>query len=152
MEDEFILRELPERFKINDIEIRSFDVAGALPGQRGLNFNTIIGNFTVILNCFVGETFLKTDLNYIKEGVLGGRGARALFLDSGLANLTGRTNEFINLIPKIEEELSKDDVRGRVIFSCYDEDLFTIHQIMKLAKKRGKEIFVYGLSTTKMYE
>lgn len=122
-----------------------------MPGQKGLNFRTKIGDLVVILNSFVGESFQRTDINLIKERVLEGRRPRALFLDSGMANLKGKTADSIDLTKKIEERLREEPIKGRVVFNCYDEDLFTISQIIKLAKRNQKKIFIYGLSASKMF-
>lgn len=140
---EYDLREIGSFMRFGKISVTTFPVAGSLPQQIGINFYTSQGDFTFILNCFVGSSFSETNLEVIKKKVLRDKNPKALFLDCGKANFVDSAANKSKITELIQPFFKH---QGRILLACYDEDVFALQEAIKIALESKRKVFIYGRS------
>lgn len=135
--------------KIDNINIKSIPLAGALPGTIGFAFDVESKdkNETLLfLSNFVdGDlgVYGKTDIYNIKKEF---PNIIALFLDSGMSNFNGKSRDKINIESELEKIFSETKDDERIIVGAYDQEMATLHQVLDIAIKYNRDVVTYGRS------
>lgn len=137
--------------KIGNTTVKSFEVANSISGSLGFSFETPKGDIVVMSNNTLGDLgiFGKTDLEAIKKV---SPNVFALLLDARLSNFKGHSFDKKSVVNLIEKTFinAKDD--ERIIVGAYDEEVFTLHEVIQLAQKYNRPIISYGRAFSDMYE
>lgn len=130
---------------INGIEIKPIPLAGSMPGLNGYDFKTKDGHITFLFNYVIGDLGIygKTNLAQIKK-YIGTEKIIALVIDAGKANVNGYSIDKIKLPNYVEDVFEKAKNNERIIVGAYDEEMFAIDGILKLASKYNRPVITYG--------
>lgn len=134
-----------EGIKIRNTKISSIPLAGAIPGTIGFSFTTIDGSYILLSNFADGDlgVYGKTDLQKIKNdypNIIG------LFLDSGMSNFNDKSINKINIKEDLEKIFVETPKTERIIIGAYDQEMSTLHQVLDIALKYGRDVVTYGRS------
>ncbi len=136
--------------KIGNINVKSFEVANSIAGSLAFNFQTkdgdiiFMSNFT---NDDLGE-FGKTDINKIKAE---SNNILALITDARRSNYHGTSSSKKNVTPLIEDRFKNATEEQRIVVGAYDEEMYTINEILKLAVKYKRPVALYGRTFSYLY-
>lgn len=141
---------IKEEQKIGSLTVKSFSVANSIPGSLAYNFQTVDGDILVMANNTIEDLgpFGHTNLEEIKAK---SNNILALILDSRLANFKGHSYEKKSVIPAIKEFFEKADPNERIIVGAYDEEVYSIEEVIQLAKKSGRPVVSYGRAFDTLY-
>lgn len=141
---------LKDEQKIGDSIVKSFDVATAVPGAKCFNIKTEQGDVIVMGPNALGDLgpFGSTDLEKIKSN---SGEVLALILDSRLANFKGHSFEKKSVVPAIKEFFDRAGANERIIVGAYDEQVFSIHELILMAKQAGRPVISYGRAFDNLY-
>lgn len=136
--------------KIGEDNIKSFSVANSIPGSLAYNFQTEDGDVVVMGSNTIEDLgpFGHTDLEKIKSE---SNDILALLLDSRIANYKGHSSEKKSIIPTIKSFFDKAGAKERIIIGAYDEEVYTIQEVLELAKKSGRPVVSYGRAFDALY-
>ncbi|MBD5422970.1 MAG: ribonuclease J [Mycoplasma sp.] len=143
---------IPENgIKVNNTIINAVPLAGALPGTIGFAFNVKEGTYLFLTNFVDGDlgVYGSTNINKIKEKY---PNIIALFLDSGLSNFNGKSSQKITITSELEQVFSETTKDERIIIGAYDQEMATLHQVLDMALKYGRDIVTYGRSYYQLLE
>lgn len=134
-----------ETLKIFDVEVSMFSVAGSLPEQRGMAFRYNGQVYLFLMNLVIGNlgNYGFTDLNKIKK-ITGNSKITALFLDSGKANLPGKSIENVSLKNKIQNFFDKSKFDQKIFIAGFDEEIATLEEVLKICFQKKRPVAVYG--------
>ena len=147
----FKFKEIGKELKLGNINIKSYEVANSIAGSRAYNFQTPDGDIVFLsshTNTDLG-IFGKTDLQKIKNEA---NDILALVIDSRRSNFGGKSAEKINVTPLIEERFANAKPNERIIVGGYDEEMYTLIEVMKLAQKYKRPIAIYGRAFNFLYQ
>ena len=143
---------IPEQgIKVNDTIIHAIPLAGALPGTIGFSFTVKEGSYVFLTNFVDGDlgVYGKTDLPAIKSKF---PNVLALFLDSGMSNFNGKSSQKITITNELEQVFNETTKDERIIIGAYDQEMATLHQVLDMALKYGRDIVTYGRSYHQLLE
>jgi len=137
--------------KIGSINVKSFEVANSIAGSLAYYFQTPDGDIIVISNHTNADlgVFGKTDFNKIKAE---SNNILALIMDARRANFHGKSVDMINVTPLIEEKFKQAKDDERIIVGGYDEEMYTLIEVLNLAKKYKRPVAIYGRAFNHLYE
>jgi len=130
------------KFKIDGVEIRTFAMTHASPDNYGIaikssqGFIVYSGEFIIDYNTLQKE--YVCDLNELSE--IGKEGVLCLLSESVSADIEGHTAPKHKITNKIEPIFEANE--GRFIIACYRQSLYRILEILDLALKFKKKIFI----------
>lgn len=132
----------PEQ-KIGSINVKSFELANSIPGSLAYKFETIDGDIIFMSNNTLDDIkyFGKTNLEEIKEI---SNNVLALILDSRFSNFKGHSSDKKSVVPYVEKVFQNSKKDQRIIVGAYDEEVYNIYEIIKLAKKYNRPVISYG--------
>ncbi|NQZ66123.1 MAG: ribonuclease J [Mycoplasmatales bacterium] len=141
---------IKENQKIGSLNIKTFSVANSIPGSLSYNFQTEDGDILVMGNNVIEDLgpFGHTDLEKIKSE---SNEILAVILDSRIANYKGHSYEKKSVIPSIKDFFDKAGKDQRIIVGAYDEEVYSIDEVIKLAQKEGRPIVSYGRAFDNLY-
>ncbi len=130
-------------FKVNDVPIRTFAMTHATPDNFGIAFMTsqgaivFSGEFIVDYNSLSDE--YRMDVNVLSE--IGNKGVLALLSESVSAANEGHTAPHHQIKEKLEP-IFEESGNDRLIVACYRQSLYRIIEILDMAMKYKKKIFI----------
>ena len=139
---------LDKDITIDNINIKSFELASSMPGTIGFNFQTKQGDVLYLAN-FVLNKLVDycgvTNLAQIKS-TISNKGILFLAMESGHANYRGYANEKALIRPLIEEKISTFPKNNRIIIVAYDKSISTLLEILQLSIDYNRSVILYGRS------
>lgn len=131
--------------KFKNTIVQPIPLAGALPGTIGFSFNVKEGSYLFLSNFVDGNlgVYGSTNLAKIKEAypnIIG------LFLDSGMSNLNGKSSQKITIFDELDQIFNETPKTERIIIGAYDQEMATLHQVLDIALKYGRDVVTYGRS------
>lgn len=153
--DSFEIISISKKIQLGQASVQPIPVAGSLPGVYAYNFETIDGNILFLLNLVIGNAgaFGNTNLNQIKQiSTSNGKAIFALFLDSGRANLKGKSIEKIGITSRIETFFAETPDTSRIILGAYDEEMYLLGEILELSIKHNRPVIIYGRNYSKLLD
>ena len=141
---------IEESQKIGSTNVKAFSVANSIPGSLTYNIQTEDGDVIVMGSNTIEDlgSFGKTDLEEIKSK---SNNILALLLDSRIANFKGHSSEKKSVVPVIKEFFDKAKDNERIIVGAYDEEVFTVQEVIDMAKKAGRPVISYGRAFDNLY-
>lgn len=130
---------------IGGVTINKIPLAHSIPGTIGLDFQTEDGSIVYMANFAIGDlgAYGKTDLNQIKKSV-SEKGILTLLLETKRASYVGKAIDKVSIRPVIEKTFLETDKDTRIIVGAYDEEMYTIQQILDLAIETNRPVIPYG--------
>jgi len=130
-------------FKIGNTTFKTFGVTQSIPDSFGLAIQTDDGQ-VVYTSEFIFDyspimSFSDTDLGRIAD--IGKSGVLMMMSESVGASKIGHTAPKHELLPIIEDKFALED---RIIISVYNQNVYHIIEVIELAKKYNKKIYVYS--------
>lgn len=146
----FKFKEIGPKIKIGNLNIKSYEVANSIAGSRAYNFQTPDGDIIFLSNFTNTDlgVFGKTDLQKIKNEA---NDILALVMDARRANFGEPSASKINVTPLIEERFAHANPDERIIVGGYDEEMYTLIEVIKLAKKYKRPVSIYGRAFNFLY-
>ncbi|AWX42889.1 putative hydrolase [Metamycoplasma cloacale] len=147
--NEFQINVIDKPQKFNDVIVTPFEIAGAMPGQLGFNFELNDGNILFLTNFVDGNLgpYGKTDIEGIKN-LFNNKELKILIMDANRSNYPGKSIDKLWVSKKIEYKFKEmntpENQHKRIIVGLYDEDMITAHEILLLAKKYNRPVITYG--------
>lgn len=141
---------IKESQKIGDSIVKSFDVATTIPGAKSFTFSTSQGDIVFMGSNALDDLgpFGKTNLENIKNS---SSEILALLLDSRISNYKGHSSEKKSVIPTIKNFFERAKPNERIIVGAYDEQVYSVDEVIKLAKKEGRPVISYGRAFDMLY-
>lgn len=130
------------RFKIDGIEVRTFAMTHSTPDNFGIAIHSkqgyivYSGEFIIDYNALQPE--YVCDLNELSE--IGKAGVLCLLSESISADVEGHTAPKHKITKKIEPIFETNE--GRFIVACYRQSLYRILEVLDLAVKYRKKVFI----------
>ena len=148
--NDFEIIVIKDEQKIGDLNVKSFSVANSIPGSLAYNFQTPDGDIIYMGSNTLEDLgpFGNTDLEDIKKK---SNDILALILDSRLANFKGHSAEKKSVVPIIKNFFDNAKPNERIIIGAYDEQVYTIQEVIDLAKKAGRPVISYGRTFDNLY-
>ena len=139
----FKIEVLDKKTKIGNIEVEPFEVANSIAGSRAFNFKTPDGDILVLSN------YTNTDLGPYGKTNIDAMVAKtenllALLVDSRRSNFHGKSHERIDCKHLAEDKIAATSDKQRIIVAAYDEEMYTIQQMLDLAAKYKRPVALYG--------
>ena len=135
--------------KINNVEMRFFDVPHNIPDCLGIAIKTpdgyiiYTGNYNFDQNSKINYSLMYRELGYFaKEGVL------ALMTDSLGANNEQSRGTILEFKLRISNIMT--NAKSRLIFTLFSSDILRIQQIINIALERNKKIAIIGRKTQRL--
>ncbi len=140
---DYKLIELTKETQIGNIKVNPFELANSIAGSLGFNFKTSDGDILFMTNYTIDDLgpYGKTDLEAIKKQ---SSNTLALLVDGKTAHLQGKSSEMKTVKPLIESKFKEASNDERIIIGAYDEEMFTLHEILELAIKYNRPVAFYG--------
>ena len=147
----FKFKEIGPTLKLGKINIKSYSVANSIAGSLAYNFQTSDGDIIFLSNYTNADLgiFGKTDLQKIKNEA---NDILALVMDARRSNFSNKSAEKINVTPLIEDKFINAKPNERIIVGGYDEEMYTLMEVIKLAKKYNRPVVIYGRTFNFLYE
>ncbi|MDF9823935.1 ribonuclease J [Breznakia sp. PF5-3] len=130
------------KFKVEGVEIRTFAMTHASPDNFGIAIHSsqgyivYSGEFIIDYNALQPEYLC--DLNELSE--IGKEGVLCLLNESIAAENEGHTAPKHNISNKLEPIFESNE--GRFIIACYRQSLYRILEVLDIAIKHKKKIFI----------
>ena len=139
----FIIETIKPEQKIGSLIVKSFELANSIPGSLAYKFKTVDGDIVAMYNNTLDDIkyFGKTDLEKIKEN---SNNILALILDSRFSNFKGHSSDKKSVVPYVEKVFQTSKKNERIIVGAYDEEVYNIYEIIKLAQKYNRPVISYG--------
>ncbi|WP_027334023.1 ribonuclease J [Mycoplasma elephantis] len=143
--NEYRINKITKAIKIGNTLIKPIPLAGSMPGLNGFDFETEDGHIIFLFNYVCGDLGIygETNLKNIKK-YIGAKKVLALVLDSGKANIAGYGVEKIKLPLQVSKVFEKAKDNQRIIVGAYDEEMYSISEILDLAIKYNRPVITYG--------
>ena len=136
--------------KIGNINVKTFGIANSIAGSLALNFQTKDGDIVFMSN-FTNDdlgVYGKTDLEKIKSE---SNNILALITDARRANYHGTSSSKKDVTSLIEDKFKNADDNTRIIVGAYDEEMYTINEVLLLAHKYNRPVAIYGRTFGYLY-
>ncbi len=133
------------RITLGNFKVEFFSVCHSIPGSVGLVIHTPAGvvvhsgDFKLDYTPVIGET---TDLNRL--AYLGTKGVLLLLADSTYAELPGYTPSERVVSDTLDHIIA--EAKGRVIIATFASLISRIQQVLEVAAKHGRRVFIVGRS------
>ncbi len=133
------------RIELGNFTVEFFPVCHSIPGAMGLIIHTPLGvivhsgDFKLDYTPIIGE---PTDLNYLAH--LGTKGVLLLFSDSTYIELPGYTPSEYVVSDALENIMM--GAKGRVIIATFSSLVSRIQQVIDIAAKHNRRVFITGRS------
>ena len=149
--NDYKLVEIDNKIKIGSIDVEIFPVANSIPGSLAFNFKTTDGDILFMSNYTNTDLgpYGKTELSKIKSMT---NNLLALILDSRRANFHGKSHTKISVKGVIEGKFKTAKNDQRIIVAAYDEEMYTLQQIMDLAIEYNRPVAMYGRAFDFLYK
>lgn len=139
---------IKESQKFGNVIVRPLPTASSIPGSLAWEFQTPDGAIVFASELTIGDLgpFGNTDLSKWPKNPL------LLMLDSRKANFNESSfakKSIKNIAEKVFAQ-SRDD--ERIIFGGYDEEMYTLQEIIDLANAHNRPIAFYGSAYDLMYQ
>ncbi|MCK5946027.1 MAG: ribonuclease J, partial [Mycoplasmataceae bacterium] len=149
--NEFKYETIDKKTKIGSIFVDIFEVANSIPGSLAYNFKTPDGDILFVSNYTNADLgpYGKTSIEDIKKN---SDKVLALIMDSRRANFHGKSSTKTSITELVEEKFktAKDD--QKIVVIAYDEEMYTLQQIMDLAIKYNRPVALYGRAYDFLYK
>lgn len=137
--------------KFGNVFIKTFPVAASIPGALAYSFQTPDGDIMVMSNVTLDDlgpygTTNLVDIKHNSKEIL------ALILDSRKANYNGHSADKKSVKPLIESAFENTKANERIIVGAYDEEMFTIQEVIDLANKYNRPVAFYGSAFDNLYK
>ncbi len=129
---------------IKGVEVRTFPMTHSMPDNFGIAINTDQGYIVYTGEFIIDYDMLKeeylTDLNELSD--IGKKGVLALLTESQGIERSGHTAPLHRIKNLIEPIFSASN--SRILISCYSQSLFRIIEIIELARKKQRKVYIYS--------
>ncbi|UUD37170.1 putative hydrolase [Mycoplasmopsis californica] len=144
---DYTINKITKPVKIGKVLVKPIPLAGSMPGLNGFDFETEDGHIIFMFNYVNANlgVYGETNLENIKK-YIGTKKVLALVLDSGKANITGYGRDKIKLPAQVAKVFEKARDNQRIIVGAYDEEMYSISEILDLAIKYKRPVITYGKS------
>ena len=133
--------ERSEKFKVSNVEFRSFKVTNSVPDSFGLSIKTKYGNIVYtsefIVDYDIGLHTFASDISEIAD--IGKEKTLVLLSESSGANNLGYTAPKHKISNNIEQHL--DEAEARVVISSYGQNIYRVIELAELCARLGKKLF-----------
>ncbi|TCG10660.1 ribonuclease J [Mycoplasma todarodis] len=131
--------------KFGDVVVKPFELAHSIPGTLGYNFSTEDGDILYMTNYVVGDLgkYGKTDLEVIKKST-SEKGILALLAESARSSYIGSAFDKSSVKPVVSETFKTTPADQRIIVGAYDEEMYTLQEILDLAIEANRPVITYG--------
>ncbi len=149
--EDFEFVAIDKEMKIGNINVKTFEVANSIAGSLAFNFQTPDGDIIFMSN-FTNDdlgVYGKTDINKIKAE---SNNVLALITDARRSNYHGTSSSKKNVTPLIEHKFKEASDDQRIIVGAYDEEMYTINEILELAYKYKRPVAIYGRTFSLLYD
>ena len=130
-------------FMIGKTKVKSFGTTHSIADSFGVAISTpegyVVYSGEFIIDNDSRDPYYQCDIPVLSE--IGKQGVLCLMTESGLAGRVGYTAPRHRITSLIEPTMSQ--AQGRIIISAYHQNLFRIKEIMQLAAKLNKRVFIY---------
>ncbi len=130
-------------FMIGKTKVLSFGTTHSIADSFGVAISTpegyVVYSGEFIIDNDSRDPYYQCDISVLSE--IGKQGVLCLMTESGLAGRVGYTAPSHRITSLIEPTMSQAE--GRIIISAYHQNLFRIKEIMQLAAKLNKRVFIY---------
>ncbi|MDD6467488.1 MAG: ribonuclease J [Erysipelotrichaceae bacterium] len=130
-------------FKIDGIKVRTFSMTHSIADAFGVAIDTPQGYVV-----YTGEFLIDYDIrdeafqcNISDLAEIGKKGVLCLLTESGSADRKGHTSPNHRIKELIQTPM--EDAPGRIIITVYHQNFYRIMEIVELANKLNKKIFIY---------
>ena len=147
---DFKIEIIKETMKIGSTVMHSYSVANSIPGSLAYKLETTDGDVIYMSNNTLEDLspFGHTNLDEIKKG---SDKILALLLDSRTSNYKGHSAQKKSVVPVIKQFFDAAKSNERIIVGAFDEEVFTINEVIEMAIKAGRPIVSYGRAFDLMY-
>lgn len=130
-------------YKIANHKIKTFGVTQSIADAYGLAIMTSQG-YVVYTSEFIVDFDCRSkgfdfDINVLSEICAGG--VLALMAESVGSGRSGHASPNHRLTPQIESAF--EDSKNRIVITMYNQNLFRVIEVLELARKSRKKVFVY---------
>ncbi|MCP4336422.1 MAG: ribonuclease J [Mycoplasma sp.] len=127
------------------VKVKKIPLAHSIPGTIGLDFQTEDGSIVYLANYVLADlkAYGKTDLEEIKSKT-SKKGILLLMLETSRASYVGYAADKVSVKPVIKKTFLETPDNKRIIVGAYDEEMFTLQQILDLAIETGRPVVPYG--------
>ncbi len=143
--NQYQIIEMESTLKFGEVTIEPIELAHSIPGTIGFNFHTEDGDIIYMSNYVVGDLgkYGKTDLDKVKSSI-SDKGLLALMSEAGRSSYIGSAFEKSSVKNIIEKTFKETDSDKRIIVGAYDEEMYTLQEVLDLALETGRPIIPYG--------
>lgn len=132
-----------DNIKIGKIDVRTFGITTSIMDGFGLAIATSHGHIVYcgefIIDSDVKLASFASDVSEFAE--IGKQGVFALLCESNSADNKGYTAPNHRITDLVESHI--ENASGRIIITAYEQNLYRIIEILELANKYHKRIFIY---------
>ena len=140
------------RFKIGDRQCIAFGLTHSIPDTFGLAISTsegyIVHSSEFILDFDVPTDSFMTDMSLISE--IGRKGVFVLLAESVQASRAGFTSPSHRITAKTEEAF--ETASGRILATIYDQNVYRLMELILLARKYNRKVYIYGDKQKRLLE
>lgn len=132
--------------KVGDIFVNPIELAGSMPGHIGLDFITPSGDYLFMFNFVEANLGIYGNLDFdeMPKKFFAKRKIKALIVDSGNSNQNCRAADKIVLPRNVREAFFSARPDQRIIVGAYDEEMYSISQILDFAYEAKRPVIAYG--------
>ena len=130
-------------FKIDGIKIRSFGVTHSIADAFGVAIDTpqgyVVYTGEFLIDYDIREESFQCNISDLAE--IGKKGVLCLLTESGSADRKGHTSPNHRIKDLIQTPM--EDAPGRIIITAYHQNFYRIMEIVEIANKLNKRIYIY---------
>lgn len=131
-------------FKVDGVNIRTFGMTHSIADSFGVAIDTDHG-YIVFTSEFIIDYDISNDAyncDIVTLAEIGRKGVFALLCESKGVDRQGHTNPNHRITDIVEPYF--EDAQGRIIITCYEQNLFRIIEIIELANKFDRKVYFYN--------
>ncbi|CAM9131513.1 ribonuclease J [Mycoplasma marinum] len=150
---DYSINEINKPIKFGDVTVSPIELAHSIPGTYGYNFSTVDGDIIYMSNYVVGDLkqYGKTNLEAIKASA-SDKGILALLAESARSSYIGSAIDKSSIKPIISETFKTTPKNQRIIIGAYDEEMYTLQEILDLALEENRPVITYGRAYSTLME
>lgn len=133
------------------VNVKTFEVANSIPGSLAYNFQTPDGDVIAMSNMTIDDLgpYGNTKLEDIKNN---SKDILALILDTRRANYNGKSADKKSIKELIKNTFEKTKDDQRIIVGGYDEEMYTIQEVIDMANEHNRPVAFYGSAFDTLYQ
>ncbi len=149
----FKIIKIKDPIKFGDVIVKPFELAHSIPGTLGYNFSTVDGDILYMSNYVIGDLnkYGKTDFELIRK-TISEKKILALLAESARASYIGSAIDKSSVKPVITKTFMNTPKDQRIIVGAYDEEMYTLQEILDLAIEAGRPVIPYGRAYSMLIE